>query len=57
MLLMNLDSDLKKLILFCLIEFYQFLEKKDVEKKYEKWSIQDTSEKKVEKDIYKGKKL
>ena len=42
MLLMNLDSGLKKTDVTLLNEFNQFIEKIDVEKIYEKWNVQDT---------------
>ena len=37
-------------------EFNEFLEKQDVEKLYEKWDVEDTSNLKIEKDNYQGVK-
>lgn len=57
---MNVTNDLgfgfKKNDASLLNEFNQFLEKQDVEKLYEKWNVEDTSDIKIEKDNCEGEK-
>ena len=57
---MNVTNDLgfafKKNDVTLRDEFNQFLEKQDVEKLYEKWNVEDSSDIKIEKDNYEGEK-